>query len=139
MLFMKLVKYISKKNVARLVFFAAVICIAGLFDMYYEREASFFPEDIQELPDTKDVEPESAYLYNSTQTFNLKIAAQKLSSKQLFGCTLSKFVQHHHNTKAFQLLKTKSLKTQLPMMLLSHFFIFQRHYYSSPDDDYLLA
>ena len=128
---------ISKKALAKIAVFAALIAVAVLFDEYFENH----PVIMDEMEETADASTEFGvvYLFNPVNSCSAKTSFQKTPSRKLFEHSHNKHIQQYHQVRNYQVLKAESKKPHTPLIFSYHLLIFRHYYFTFPDDDPLLS
>lgn len=129
---------ISKKFIVRLVFFAALVSVAVLFDIYFENHPGTLNELQAESEGAND-EHGTIYLFSQANNVSAKSLAQRTSVRKLFDETHNKLLQKCHHLRNHQLLKTEKKAPRKPLFLTYHHLIFRHYYFSLPDNDPLVS
>ena len=131
-------KYISKKLLLRLAFFAAIIGVATLFDLYFENNPEKLKVIQTESADNTDVQS-NAYFVTQTNTFDVKTSSQKNTGRKLQVQSHAKFVQKYYQLRNFQVLKAEVQTQTSPLILSYHYLVFKNYFFSAPDDEPLIS
>jgi hypothetical protein len=128
---------ISKKALAKIAVFAALVAVAVIFDAYFESH----PVEMNEMEETADTSTKFGvvYLYNPVNSCSAKTSLQKTPSRKLFEHSHNKHIQQYHQVRNYQVLKAESKRPNTPLIFLYHHLTFNHYYFSFPDDDPLLS
>lgn len=128
---------ISKKVLAKIAVFAALVGIAVLFDAYFENH----PVEMDEIEKTADNSTEYGvvYLYNPVNTCSTKSSFNKTPSRKLFELTHNKHIQQYHQLRNYQVLKAEREQPAVPLVFSHHHLIFRHYHFTFPDDDPLIS
>lgn len=129
---------ITKKTIARLAVFAALIVAAVLFDHYFESHPVELNQVENETPQNT-AEHSYIYLFNSAGTFSAKTSVLKNPSRKLFEQSHNKHLQEFHRLRNYQVLKSDAEKPGNPLIFSYHHLTFRHYYFTFPDDDPLIA
>ncbi len=129
---------ISKKTIARLAVFAALIVAAFLFDHYFEN----YPAELDkaETGASQHTAGNSyIYLFNPANSFSAKTSVFKNFSRKLFAQSHNKLLRKYHQLRNYQVLKVDMEKPKSPLIFSYHHLTFRHYYFTFPDDDPLVA
>lgn len=119
--------------VVKLALFAAVIGIATLFDIYFEKD----PVEIVEnkANSSKDDKPKDTILLISQSTdLGAKTSVQKTFARKLQEKSHDKFIQKYYQLRNYQVLKAEVQTQTTPLINTYHYLAFKNYFYSIPDD-----
>jgi len=135
---MKLKIKISKKTIARLAVFTALILAAILFDHYFESH----PVELEKMETGESrhsADHSFIYLFNSANSFSAKTSVLKNPSRKLFEQSHNKLLQKCHQLRNYQVFKAESGKDANPLIFSYHHLTFRHYYFTFPDDDPYIA
>jgi hypothetical protein len=130
---MNIRRKISKKIVLQLAFFAAVIGIAALFDIYFDNNRVEIKEIETSSPEDEK-EPGSILLINQTFNSGAKVYTSKTVVRKPQLKSHDKFVQKYYQLRNYQVLKAEAQTQTTPLINTYHYLAFKNYFYSIPDD-----
>jgi len=117
----------------QLAIFAAVIGMATLFDIYFDRNKVKVAET--GTGSTKDgKKQETILLISQSINLDLKTPAQKIIDKKLQIKSHDKFIQKYYQLRNFQVLKAELQTQTAPLINSYHYLVFKNYFFSVPDD-----
>lgn len=131
-------KNISRKLVIRLAIFIAVIGVATILDVYFEKNPESV-EDIHAESANNSGERSKMYFVYQTNTFNAKTSVQKNLERKLQVKSQDKLVQKYHQLRNYQVLKAEVQSQTTPLILSYHYLVFKNYFFTVPDDDPLIS
>ena len=128
---------ISKKFVLRLLLLLVMVTGAIVFDACHDQ----LPEQLVEQHDagSHQVSVSQVYFCNPVSSYKMRAGIDKFFSKILFTIGQDKFLSAFHNQKAFDLLKSESLKVRSPLNSMVHFRKFIICHHAATDDNLPLS
>jgi len=131
-------KKISKKIVLKLALFAAVIGLATLFDIYFDKN-DFETAEIESSQSKDEKGPDTILLISQTTNFGAKTSDQKTFTRKVYIKSHDKFLQKHYQLRNYQVLKAEVQTQTTPLINTYHYLAFKNYFYSIPDDIPLIA
>ncbi|HYQ56066.1 MAG TPA: hypothetical protein VEP89_01880 [Draconibacterium sp.] len=130
---MKIKINITRKSIARLAAFVAVIAAAFVLDVYFGNH----PEEVEKIhAESQEENNDQGIVYLITQTTpnTVKTFEEKVSSRQLQVKLHDKFLRHYYSIRNYQVLKAEVVTQTTPLISSYHYLVFQNHVFS-PDED----
>jgi hypothetical protein len=115
-----------------------VVVLAGavVFDLCHNQEPKQLTTKQSEAG--KHKLDSQVFFYNPGSSFKIRTGTDKLFSKILFTIGQDKFLAAFHNQKAFDLIKSESLKVGSPLNPMVHFRKFIICHHAASDDNFPL-
>lgn len=126
-------KKISKKLVLKLALFVAVMCLAGVFDVYIDQNAEAVKEIKSESKDDTK-EQHSVYFIAQNNFVAAKTSVQKNFNRKLQLKSHDKFIRKYHQLRNNQVLKAEVQPQTTPLIDSYHYLAFQNYFFSDPDE-----
>ncbi|HSH20160.1 MAG TPA: hypothetical protein VLA03_06890 [Draconibacterium sp.] len=131
---MNIKKKISKKAVLQLVLFAAVIGMATLFDIYFDKNEAEF-EEIEASSSDHNQEQKSILLISQSPNFSVKTLEDKILVRKFQIKSQDRFVQKYYQLRNYQVLKAEVQKQTAPLINSYHYLAYKNYFFSDPDDN----
>jgi len=129
---------ISKKIVLQLALFAAVIGMATLFDIYFDKN-ELESAEIESSQSKEEKGPDTILLISQTSNFGAKTFEQKIFVRKVQIKSHDKFMQKYYQLRNYQVLKAEVQTQTAPLINAYHYLAFKNYFYSIPDDIPLIA
>jgi hypothetical protein len=129
---------ISKKVVVKLAVFVAVIGLATLFDIYFDKN-ELESAEIESSQSKDEKGPDTILLISQTANFGAKTFEQKTFTRKVYIKSHDKFLQKYYQLRNFQVLKAEVQTQTTPLINTYHYLAFKNYFYSIPDDIPLIA
>jgi hypothetical protein len=109
-----------------------VIVAASLFDHYNKSQLFNFKES-KDSAAAKPVDSGQYFYYNPVKSSDL-IRVSKEAGRNFFLKTQAKFLQQHHNARAFYHAKSEKVKSRPSDFLSINLALIKQIHYTNPDD-----
>lgn len=119
--------------VMRLALFVALIGMASLFDIYFERNQKEIDE-IQSNSSKNDKSKDTILLISQSTDLGAKTSVQKTFARKLQVRSQDKFIQKYYQLRNYQVLKAEVQTQTAPLINSYHYLAFKNYFYSVPDD-----
>ncbi|MDX8341574.1 hypothetical protein SLH46_20415 [Draconibacterium sp. IB214405] len=130
---MKIKITITRKLIAQLAVFMAVIAAAFVLDVYFGNHPEEL-EKIQAESQEQNNEKGTVYLITQTAQNTTKTFEDRVYAKHLKVQLHDKFLRNYHSVRNYQVLKAEVAKQTSPLISSYHYLVFQNHVFS-PDED----
>jgi len=127
-------KKISKKLALKLALFVAVIGLASVFDVYFDKN----PGELKEIQsDSKEnsKDQHSVYFIGQTNSLAAKTSIQKNFNRDSQLKSHDKFMRKFHQLRNHQVLHAEVQTQTTPLIDSYHYLAFKNCFFSEPDDD----
>jgi hypothetical protein len=130
---MAIKRKISKKMVMKLALFAAVLGIATLFDIYFEKDQVKIIEN-EANSSKNDKTSDTILLISQTTDLGVKTSVQKTFTRKFQVKSQNKFIQKYYQLRNYQVLKAEVQTQTAPLINSYHYLAFKNYFYSIPDN-----
>ena len=122
----------------QLTLFVAVIGLATLFDIYFDKN-ELESAEIESRQSNDEKGPDTILLISQTPNFGAKTFEQKTFTRKVYVKSHDKFLQKYYQLRNYQVLKAELQTQTAPLINNYHYLAFKNYFYSIPDDIPLIA
>lgn len=120
----------------RLAMLIAVVGISVLLDTYFENN----PQELENITvesNKQTSDPEHIYVIGQSASLGAKVQVQKKSDRKLQVHLHDKFLRKYHQMRNYQVLQAEEQTQTAPIIQSYHYLVFQNHFFTRPDEDYV--
>lgn len=122
----------------QLALFVAVIGLATLFDIYFDKN-ELESAEIESSHPKDEKGPDTILLISQTANFGAKTFEQKTFTRKVYIKSHDKFMQKYYQLRNYQVLKAEVQSQTTPLINSYHYLAFKNYFFSDPDDVPLIS
>lgn len=114
--------------------FVAVIGMATLFDIYFDKNSVEFKE-IEASSSKNNENQNSILLISQSPNLGVKTLEQKIFVRKFQINSQDRFIQKYYQLRNYQVLKAEVQKQTAPLINSYHYLAYKNYFFTDPDDD----